>query len=91
MSFKDKIAKIKETTSPTLDKAKTKINEASDYVGGKSEQAKKAIVNKATEVSPEGVKKMQETTDKIKITSEKAIVAASEKVDEAKKTKKLDN
>ena len=80
MSFKDKIAKIKETTSPTLDKAKTKINEASDYVGGKSEQAKKAIVaasekvdeakeavvKKAEEISPEGVEKVRGASEIVK-------------------------
>ncbi len=95
MGFKDKLLNIKdkaqqaaeivkEVSAPMLDTAKEKINNATEFVEEKTDIAKKAIVDKAMEISPEGVEKIKETSEKVKEATGKAATAVASTAEKAK-------
>ena len=95
MNFKDRFTqmkekaaeaadKIKDTASPALDSVKDGFDKVSDFVGENTDKAKKAIVDKATEISPEGVEKIKKTSGKVKEATDKAAGAVAEAAEKAK-------
>ena len=95
MSYKDKLNKLKESSIKLADKVKTvaepavqtsmeKLDKSLEFVGEKSGQAKEKIIQKATELSPEGVEKIKESSEKVKAFGEKASGVVSEKAGLAK-------
>lgn len=97
MGFMDKFSKIKEKaqeaaekakeiSAPALESAMEKIDSASSIVSDKAKTAKQAVVDKATEISPEGVEKMRIASDKVKVATEKATTAVVSTATKAKDT-----
>ena len=95
MGIKDKFAqakeialgkaeKVKEAASPAVETVKYKLEGASDFIEVKTDTAKRAIIDKAEEISPEGVERLRETSEKVKSATNKAATAVSETAQKAK-------
>lgn len=95
MGFKEKLLNIKdkaqqaaemvkEVAAPMLDTAMEKLDNATEFVEEKTDIVKKAIVDKAMEISPEGVEKIKDTSEKVKEATSKAATVVAATAEKAK-------